>query len=48
MLIEQEDQVDGLWKLGPARVLRVEAETSKLGIELFGQRSAAGGGEREQ
>ena len=41
VLVEQEDEVDGLGELGPARVLRVETEAAILRVELLGQRSAA-------
>ena len=37
VLIEQEDQVDRLGELGPARVVGVEAEPAVLGVELLGE-----------
>ena len=37
VLIEEEDQVDRLGELGPARVLGVEAEPAVLGVELLGE-----------
>ena len=37
MLIEEEDQVDGLGKLGPPGVLGIETEAAVLGIKLLGK-----------
>ena len=46
VLVEQEDEVDGLGELGPAGVLGVEAEPAVLGVELLGQLAAALGRDR--
>ena len=37
VLIEEEDQVDRLGELGPARIVGVEAEPAVLRVELLGE-----------